>query len=79
MNAFQVSGATQLTYAFTRCNNTLQKLLPLTGVTCQMHVSQHHTTKFVIAGEVLWQPVSTYFSVIQLVMNNAMHGTRRNV
>jgi hypothetical protein len=44
-----------------------------------MHESEYRTTKFVIVCEVLWQPASTHFSASQLVVDNGVHGTRRNV
>jgi hypothetical protein len=60
------------------CNNALQELLSLFGVTCQMHES--HATRFVVFCEVFSQPACSDFSVIQLlVVDNVVRTTQRSI
>jgi len=45
----------------------------LISVTCQIHTRKAHTMSFVIICGILWHPVYTHFSLIQLVTDNSVH------
>jgi hypothetical protein len=55
------------------CNNTLQKLFLLTGITCQMHM-----LSFILC-KVIWHPACTQFSVNRLVLDNVVCTIQWNV
>ncbi len=49
------------------------KLLSLISVTCPLNTRKAHTVNFVIICGILWHPVCTHFSVIQLILDNSVH------
>lgn len=55
-----------INYCFISCNNALQKMLFLIGITCQMHVRESHITSAVIVNEALWTSGRTCLFVMQL-------------
>jgi hypothetical protein len=61
-------GCHMISPCFIPCNNSLQKLLSLTGIMRRMHEKVCHTMCFVISYKALWYPVCTHVPAIQRVM-----------
>jgi hypothetical protein len=79
MDAFLGFRYHMINMCFIHCNSALQKLFSMAGMLCQMHEGKIHTMSFVITCEVLWHPMCTHFSVMQLVVNNDLQTTQQDV
>lgn len=78
MNAFLVSGAVQFT-CFIPCNNALQKLVFLIGITYQMHRKSPIQQALWSSAKFFGNGSAHTLFLIQVVVDKAVYPTQQNV